>query len=213
MLLFLAAISSAIADPILTTTLFAASPVGSVAIGAPFPIAKFEVADQDDPVRLNSLAFLISETGSADPWTTAANVGADIGAIQLFDDDTGLQIGPTVTPANCGGAIFSATSFACSFAPLSFVFPQDSVRVLTIRLQLQFGTDLTTIRGSLIPSLAANAVQTDDGEDVLRVPTARVDGNVLQVSPAEAEVPELTTMVFCGIGLAFIGLSRLRRRH
>jgi hypothetical protein len=209
-LLFLAAIT-AMADPIFTTTLFAASPLGNVTAGATSTIAMFEMVDQNDPVRLESLRFLITETGSLDPWTAATNVASDIGGVQLFDD-TGAQVGSTETPASCSGAIFATNSFDCSFASLAFVFPANSVRVFSIRLNILPGTDVATLRAALIPSLATNAIQTDDGENRLRIPIVGVNGNLLQVSAADAAIPEPPSLMFCVTGLGFL-ILKLRRRE
>jgi hypothetical protein len=210
-LIFLAAIRYASADTIVTTRVFAGSPTGIVSVGAVSPIAAFAVSDQD-PVRLESLRFLISETGSANPWTTAQNVSADIDTIQLFADD-GTQIGPTVTPATCGGAIFGATSFDCSFTPLRFVFGPGSTRILTIQVGVSSGSDLTTIMGSLVPSAVTNAIQLNDGQDRLFLPTARLDANLLQVNGASTATPDAGTWELCSIGFGLFVLARFRMRR
>jgi hypothetical protein len=213
-LIFFAAFAVGNADTIITTTLFSASPTGQVTAGVTSPLAEFEfLNDSSSGVQLNTLRFLLTESGSAGPWTTAGNVAADISSIQLFDD-TGNQVAST-TPTTCAGAILSPTSFDCSFVigRLAFVFPPDSLRVLTIAVGLQSETDLASIRASLLRSVATNAKLLDDGGDTLRVPLGRVDGNLLGVNPdEEAEVPEISSVICCGIGLFLIGVYQLRRK-
>ena len=203
------------ADTIITTSVFGNSPTGQVAAGAMSPIAEFEfLNDNSSRVMLNSLRFLLTETGSADSWTTAAAVSDDIGPIELFDD-TGLQLGPSIVPATCAGATFTSTSFDCSFSALGFVLPRDSIRVLTVRLALQPATDITSIRASLLPSINFNAQQLDDGQDLLRVPLITVNANTLGVTAAaEVAVPEAGTYILLGLGMFTIAIAlRLKRRR
>lgn len=147
----------------ITVSLASDTPTGNLARGASnVTLAKFNVYAAGEPVRVKYIDVKVAKTSGSD-WSTASNVNADVRNIKLVDD-AGGQVGSTISSVTSGttnGTCTLATNdVTChlgdSSSVINYVVPANTTRVLSLKVDIQSGATVATLKGSLPGSSSNN---------------------------------------------------------
>jgi len=146
-------------------TLAPDSPTGNVAKGqANVVLLKFKMRAAGEAVRVKWLPFKIEKAGGT-AWNSG-NIDNHIRNVALYDD-AGNQVGSTISQLGvsgaCGGvaAVFGGTGndVTCSFGSpssnINYLLPANTERTFTLRVDIQSGTDVASLRASVLSPSAA----------------------------------------------------------
>jgi len=119
-------------------------------------LAKFTVYASGEPVKIKFLDVNLTQAGSANDWATAANVNNDIQNIRVVDDQ-GQQVGNTITTVtggpDSGQCTLAASTISChigtSASPINYIVPANTTRVLSVKVDIQSGNDVTSLQATL----------------------------------------------------------------
>ncbi len=138
----------------ITVTTDSATPTGNIAKGQTgATLAKYDIYAAGEPVKVKWLTFTLAFTGfsGADLDTAIKNVS--------LTDDAGGQVGTSisslVTSKTCEGTFSAATTtatncFGNSSAPISYIVPANTTRVLSLKGDIQSGASFTNVTAALV---------------------------------------------------------------
>lgn len=119
-------------------------------------LAKFDIGAQDTDLKIDMLAFRLTQTGSPRSWSSADTVSRDIVSIALYDE-TGAKL-TSLTPNGTGE--YTGATYTDSFGtakPLSMIIPKGTAKTIALGVEVRPGTSITTLKGSLVPPMRPNA--------------------------------------------------------
>jgi len=171
----------------------AGTPTGNIPRGgSSVVLGKFDVRASGEPLRLEWVPFMITQSGGAS-WSVAGNVNNNIRNLALYTDN-GDQIGTTInTPESCtyGTAVLTSTTYSCAFGSpssnVNYIIPANTVRTLILKADLQTGGDATSLKASLVAPAGAFAGSNVEGQisfQTSTLPGGQVDGSILTISAA-----------------------------
>lgn len=176
-----------------TISLAAGTPTGNIPLGSSsFVIAKFTYHAAGESVKIKWLPFKLTETGSVGSWNTVTEVDKDIRNIAIYAQD-GTQIGTTINvPSACtyGTPEVTATSYTCAFGSpnsnVNYIVPANTTVTFNMRVDVQSGADITTLKGSLAAPSATSGFTGNNTEGQIsfstsQAPGGTIDGSILTV--------------------------------
>ncbi len=156
----------------ITVQLASDTPTGNVAVGVSgVTLAKFTIYASGEAVKVKFL-----------PVQLTASMGGSVNAISddlrniRITDDAGNQVGNTVsTPSGTWSTTSNATStidFGTSSSPINYVVPANTTRVLSLKVDIQSGSDLSSILGGLHSKTSDGTTVADNLEGQISFQTA-----------------------------------------
>lgn len=185
-----------------TVSLDKSTPTGNLPRGGSnVTLAKFAIRASGEALRLKWLPFQITQGGSAVPWSTIGAVDSDIRNISIFTD-VGDQIGTTInTPSTCtyGTPVLGATTYQCSVGSptsnVNYIIPANTVRIFSVRADIQAGGDVTSLSGALIAPAGAFAGNNAEGQvsfQTSSIPGGTISGSNLTISASPFQASQNT---------------------
>ncbi len=139
----------------ITVSLASDTPTAPIPVGASgVTLLRARIYAAGEAVKVKFLDATISQVGSGTNWATAPT--DDIQNIRLIDD-VGGQVGNAINTvaggSSSGQCTLASGSITCHFgtsgSPINYIVPANTVRVVSLVVDILSGADVTTLQGSL----------------------------------------------------------------